>query len=52
MDPLLERGEELAALESVVEAARDGRGQLVLVAGEAGIGKTSPVRALRARRAG
>ena len=49
MDPLLERGEELAALESVVEAACDGRGQLVLVAGEAGIGKTSLVRALRAR---
>jgi DNA-binding NarL/FixJ family response regulator len=49
VDPLLERGEELAALESVVEAARDGRGQLVLVAGEAGIGKTSLVRALRAR---
>jgi energy-coupling factor transporter ATP-binding protein EcfA2 len=49
VDPLLERGEELAALESVVEAARDGRGQLVLVAGEAGIGKTSLVRALRER---
>ena len=49
MDPLLERGEELAALESVVETARDGRGQLVLVAGEAGIGKTSLVRALRER---
>lgn len=47
MDPLLERGDELAALESVVEAARDGRGRLVLVAGEAGIGKTSLVRALR-----
>jgi DNA-binding CsgD family transcriptional regulator len=49
VDPLLERGDELAALESVVEAARDGRGQLVLVAGEAGIGKTSLVRALRER---
>ena len=49
MDALLERGEELAALESIVEAARDGRGQLVLVAGEAGIGKTSLVRALRER---
>ena len=49
MDPLLERGEELAALESVVVAARDGRGQLVLVAGEAGIGKASLVRALRER---
>jgi predicted ATPase len=49
VDALLERGEELAALESIVEAARDGRGQLVLVAGEAGIGKTSLVRALRER---
>jgi DNA-binding CsgD family transcriptional regulator len=49
VDPLLERGEELAALESVVQKARDGRGQLVLVAGEAGIGKTSLVRALRER---
>jgi predicted ATPase len=49
VDPLLERGDELAALESVVDAARDGRGQLVLVAGEAGIGKTSLVRALRER---
>jgi DNA-binding CsgD family transcriptional regulator len=49
VDPLLERGEQLAALESVVEAARDGRGRLVLVAGEAGIGKTSLVRALRGR---
>jgi chloramphenicol 3-O-phosphotransferase len=49
VDGLLERGEQLAALESVVEAARDGRGRLVLVAGEAGIGKTSLVRALRGR---
>ena len=49
MDPLLERDEQLAVLESVVAAARDGRGQLVLVAGEAGIGKTSLVRALRGR---
>ncbi len=48
MDPLLERGEQLAALQSIVEAARGGRGELVLVAGEAGIGKTSLVRALRA----
>jgi hypothetical protein len=29
VDRLLERGEELAALESVAAAARDGRGQLV-----------------------
>ena len=48
MDPLLERGEQLAALQSIVEAARGGRGELVLVAGKAGIGKTSLVRALRA----
>jgi hypothetical protein len=49
VDALVERDEQLAALGSVVETARDGRGQLVLVAGEAGIGKTSLVRALRER---
>ena len=43
---LLERAGELAELEAIVES---GRGQLVLIAGEAGIGKTSLVRALRGR---
>ncbi|HKO27024.1 MAG TPA: AAA family ATPase [Solirubrobacteraceae bacterium] len=44
---LLERGEELGLLASAVENARGGSGCLVLVAGEAGIGKTSLVRAMR-----
>lgn len=45
---LLERGDELAALSDAVAAVVSGRGTLVLVGGEAGIGKTSLVRALRA----
>ncbi|HJS94097.1 MAG TPA: AAA family ATPase, partial [Solirubrobacteraceae bacterium] len=45
---LLERGEELGLLAKAVEDARGGSGCLVLVAGEAGIGKTSLVRAMRA----
>ena len=43
---LLERAGELAELEAIVAS---GRGRLVLIAGEAGIGKTSLVRALRGR---
>ncbi|MCW3064459.1 MAG: family ATPase, partial [Solirubrobacterales bacterium] len=43
---LLERAEPLAALEERVDALRgDGHGRLVLVSGEAGIGKTALVRA-------
>jgi DNA-binding CsgD family transcriptional regulator len=38
--PLLERDGELAALRAAVESARDGDGQLVVVEGAAGIGKT------------
>ena len=49
MDPLLERDEQLAVLVAAVDAAREGRGELVLVAGEAGMGKTSLLRALRSR---
>jgi len=49
MESLLERDDELALLEEVVRAAAGGRGALVLVGGEAGIGKTTLVRALRAR---
>ena len=42
---LLERDAPLAALESWLAEARSGSGRLVLVAGEAGIGKTSLVNA-------
>ena len=38
--PMFGRSAELAALMSVFAAAREGRGQVVLVTGEAGIGKT------------
>ena len=49
MAPLLERDGELEMLERVAHGAVTGRGGLVLVSGEAGIGKTSLVRALRGR---
>ena len=42
---LVERGERLAALGSWLGEARSGVGRSVLVAGEAGVGKTSLVRA-------
>jgi AAA ATPase domain len=42
---LLEREGELAALKAALDAARKGRGTVVLLAGEAGIGKTALVRA-------
>ena len=45
---LLERGDELGLLAEAVDGAIAGRGCLVLVAGEPGIGKTSLVRAVRA----
>ena len=41
---LLERAEPLAALAKLWADARDGRGSLAFVAGEAGVGKTSLVR--------
>jgi DNA-binding CsgD family transcriptional regulator/tetratricopeptide (TPR) repeat protein len=44
---LLERDEELGVLGAAVDDAARGKGCLVLVAGEAGIGKTSLVRSLR-----
>ena len=49
MQPLLEREDDLAALERVVRDGAAGVGRLVLVGGEAGIGKTSLIRALRGR---
>ncbi|HEY7076386.1 MAG TPA: AAA family ATPase [Solirubrobacteraceae bacterium] len=51
MAGLLEREVELATLAGALEAAAGGRGCVVLVGGEAGIGKTSLVRALRERAA-
>jgi DNA-binding CsgD family transcriptional regulator/tetratricopeptide (TPR) repeat protein len=45
---LLERDSQLAALTSYAEEARAGNGRLVLVAGEAGIGKSALVEELEA----
>jgi DNA-binding CsgD family transcriptional regulator/tetratricopeptide (TPR) repeat protein len=41
---LLERDEELTRLRATLQPAQGGRGSVVLVSGEAGIGKTSLVR--------
>ena len=43
--PLLERADALAALEEAFEGAAAGQGRLLLVGGEAGVGKTALVRA-------
>ena len=48
--PMFGRATELAALTTAWTAARDGRGRVVLVTGEAGIGKTRLIAEL-ARRA-
>jgi DNA-binding CsgD family transcriptional regulator len=49
---LLERDAELALIDRLIEAARKGRGGLVLVEGPPGIGKTRLVEAARERGAG
>lgn len=49
---LLERDDLLESLAGRVESARHGEGSMVLVAGEAGAGKTSLVRALTDRLGG
>ena len=49
---VLERDTELAALADAVQAAAGGAGCVVLIMGEAGIGKSSLVEALRARLPG
>ena len=38
--PLVARGAELAILTGAIEAAKSGRGDAVLLTGEAGVGKT------------
>lgn len=43
---LIERDHQLAALQAQAERTSAGRGQIVLVSGEAGIGKTSLIRRL------
>ncbi|TMR25757.1 LuxR family transcriptional regulator [Nonomuraea zeae] len=44
---ILEREDELAALAAAARAAGDGTGTVVLISGEAGIGKSSLVEAIR-----
>jgi DNA-binding CsgD family transcriptional regulator/tetratricopeptide (TPR) repeat protein len=53
-DRLLEREDALAALQGAYSEAKAGAGRLMLVAGEAGVGKTALVRAFcdQARRSG
>src|SRR6266536_2279860 len=46
-EPLLERNEELARIESALADARRGRGRFVVVEGPAGIGKTALLAAAR-----
>jgi DNA-binding CsgD family transcriptional regulator len=50
--PLLERDGELAALQEAVAAARPGEGQLVVIEGSAGIGKSSLLAESRAIASG
>ena len=46
--PILERESELAVLAAVTEGAKAGEGSIVLIAGEAGIGKSTLIDALPA----
>ena len=49
-EPLLERGAELARIESALAEARAGRGRFLVLEGPAGIGKTALLAAARRRR--
>ena len=52
MTPLIGRDQELALLLDRWERAKEGEGQVVLLSGEPGIGKSRLVRGLRERLAG
>jgi DNA-binding CsgD family transcriptional regulator len=52
MGRLLERDAELGALGRILAGLDDGKGCVVLIGGEAGVGKTSLVRELRDRTGG
>src|SRR5688572_12685026 len=52
MPSLVDRTKELSLLLSRWTRARDGEGQVVLIAGDAGIGKSRLVQALHDRLAG
>jgi predicted ATPase len=43
--PFVGREVELAALRTALRSTQDGRGQMAIVSGDAGIGKTSIIRA-------
>ena len=49
---LLERETHLASLTQYADDAREGSGRLVLIAGEAGVGKSVAARTARGRPAG
>lgn len=49
--PLLGRAPEVAAIEAAVASAAEGRGRLIEIVGERGIGKTRLVEELRSRAA-
>ncbi|MEO1240901.1 MAG: AAA family ATPase [Pseudomonadota bacterium] len=49
---LIEREDQLAQLIEIADSANDGRGAIVLISGEAGIGKTSMLEEFRLRASG
>ena len=50
-EPLLERNEELARIESALAEARTGRGRFLVIEGPAGMGKTALLAAARTEAA-